>query len=90
MFFKPDHLYTVARFHAKANAEQPLSDALLTLVEPTRAEPGCLRIHLCRAIRDAATLFIQSAWVDEEAFEKHATFAAHNGVSRTGAPMDRS
>ena len=65
-------MYIVAQFHATPTCEQPLSDALLALVEPTRAEPGCLEIHLCRAIRDAATFFIQSEWADEEAFEKHA------------------
>jgi len=49
-----------------------LSECLLAVVEPTRAEPGCLEIHLSRALRDQATFFIQSAWADEGEFEKHA------------------
>jgi quinol monooxygenase YgiN len=65
-------LYIVAQFHAKPECEQQLSEALLAVVEPTRAEPGCIEIHVCRALRDPATFFIQSAWTDEGEFEKHA------------------
>src|SRR5258708_3265887 len=65
-------MYIVVQFHAKPGCEQSLCDALLAVVEPTRAEPGCLEIHLCRALRDPATFFIQSAWTDEGEFEEHA------------------
>jgi quinol monooxygenase YgiN len=50
----------------------PVERALLAIVEPARAEPGCIEIHLCRALRDPATFFIQSAWAGEGEFEKHA------------------
>ena len=66
-------MYIVAQFHAKPDCEHALSKALLAIVEPTRSEPGCIEIHLYRALRDPATFFIHSAWTDEEEFEKHAT-----------------
>jgi quinol monooxygenase YgiN len=66
-------MYIVAQFHAKAGCENQLNQTLLGIVGPTRAEPGCLEIHLYRALRDPATFFIHSAWVDDEAFEQHAT-----------------
>lgn len=65
-------IYIVAQFHAKPRCQQQLSDTLLAALEPTRAERGCIEIHLCRALRDPATFFITSVWTDEEAFEKHA------------------
>ena len=65
-------IYIVAEFHAKAGCEERLSEALRAVVEPTRAEPGCIEIQVCRALRDPATFFIQSAWTDEGEFEKHA------------------
>ena len=64
-------MYIVAQFHAKPDCEHPLSEALLGIVESTRAEPGCIEIHVCRALRDPATFFIQSAWTGEEEFEQH-------------------
>ena len=65
-------IYIVAQFHAKQGCEQQLSEALLAVVEPTRGEPGCVEIHVCRALRDTATFFITSTWKDEHEFDKHA------------------
>lgn len=66
-------MYIVAQFHAKPDCEDLLSQALRAVVEPTRAEPGCMEIHVYRALRDPATFFIHSAWTNEEEFEIHAT-----------------
>ena len=65
-------MYIVAQFHAKPGCEDALSECLIAIVEPTRAERGCIEIHLARALRDPATFFIESAWTDEGEFEKHA------------------
>jgi len=66
-------MYIVAQFHAKPNCENLLRQALLAMMEPTRAEPGCIEIHVYHALRDPSTFFIHSAWTNEEAFEIHAT-----------------
>ena len=65
-------LYIVAHFHANPGRGQTLGDALLAIVEPTRAEPGCVYIHLYRALGDADPFFIHSGWTDETEFDKHA------------------
>jgi quinol monooxygenase YgiN len=65
-------MHVVVQFHAKSGYEEALREGLMVVIEPTRAEPGCLEIHLLRALRDPATFFIQSAWTGEEEFEKHA------------------
>lgn len=66
-------LYTFVRFEPLPGKEQQLRDELLRVLEATRAEPGCLRIHLFESTRGALTFFIHSEWVDDAAFEAHAT-----------------
>jgi quinol monooxygenase YgiN len=65
-------MFIFARFHAKPGQERALEDALLSIVAPTRAEPGCLDANVFHALRDPATFFIHSSWMDENAFERHA------------------
>jgi len=64
-------VYIVAQFHAKPGCEHALSECLVAVVKLTCAEPGCIEIHVSRALRDPATFFIQSTWTDEAEFEKH-------------------
>jgi len=61
-----------ARFHARADAEKDVAEALRTVVPPTRTEAGCLAISAHRSIRDPRLFFIHSRWRDEAAFESHA------------------
>jgi quinol monooxygenase YgiN len=42
------------------------------VVEPTRAEPGCIEIAAYRSVRDAGLFWIHSRWIDEAAFDLHA------------------
>ena len=44
----------------------------MLVVEPSRAEPGCLNIHAFESVRDPTEFAIHSEWVDEAAFEHHA------------------
>lgn len=39
-------VYCIEYFYAKAGCRDKLANALLALVEPTRAEPGCLQYDL--------------------------------------------
>ena len=64
----------IVRFHAKPGAEQALRDVLLAVVEPTRAEPGCVQIQLYRAIKDPHVFFIHSTLLQEADFDRHAEF----------------
>lgn len=65
-------LYTFVRFDPVPGKEQQLRDELLRVLEPTRGEPGCLRIHLFESTRGPLTFLIHSEWVDDAAFDAHA------------------
>ncbi|HUJ76407.1 MAG TPA: antibiotic biosynthesis monooxygenase family protein [bacterium] len=62
-----------ARFHAQRGKESAVAEAVQQVVGESRQEPGCLGIQGCRATRDPQWFFIHSRWVDEAAFELHAT-----------------
>jgi quinol monooxygenase YgiN len=52
--------------------ETRFREELLRVVEPTRAEIGCLSIRVYESLREPAMFAIHSEWVDEAAFEFHA------------------
>lgn len=60
-----------ARFHARPGCAEALAGAIHEVIDPTRAEAGCLSIHAFRSIHDARLFYIHSAWVDESAFQVH-------------------
>jgi quinol monooxygenase YgiN len=60
------------RFHARDGHEAEVEAALRDVREPTRAEPGCLELHLYRSVRDPRLLYVHSRFRDMEAFERHA------------------
>ena len=66
-------MFIFARFHAQPGNEKAVAGALLDVLAPTREEPGCVRIHAFRSIRDPQLFYIHSQWKDEAAFEHHAT-----------------
>jgi quinol monooxygenase YgiN len=65
------HLYVFARFHARAGCEPGVERALKKVLEPARAEAGCLAIHAFRSVRDDLLFYIHSKWQDEAAFNEH-------------------
>jgi len=66
-------LFIFARFHARPGNEAAIAEALAEVVGPTRGEAGCLGIQAFRSIRDSQLFYIHSRWINEEAFEAHAT-----------------
>jgi len=67
-------LFIFACFHARDGQEAAVEAAVREVTSITRAtEPGCLAIASYRSVRDARLFFIHSRWVDEAAFERHAT-----------------
>jgi quinol monooxygenase YgiN len=65
-------LFIFAHLEPRPEKELQLRDELMRVLEPTRAEPGCVRIHVFESIRGPATWFIHSEWIDEPAFDAHA------------------
>ena len=68
----PFHVFV--RFEPRPGKERQLREELAGLMEPTRAEPGCLKIHLYEATREPLVYCIHSEWTDEAAFDAHRTF----------------
>jgi quinol monooxygenase YgiN len=66
-------LFIFGRFHARAGSEPAVEEALTDVLAPSRAEAGCLSIHAFRSTRDPRLFYIHSRWVEEDAFEKHAS-----------------
>ncbi len=65
-------LFIFARFHARPGNEGAVAEALRDVLGPSRDEPGCLRMHAFRSMRDPQLFYIHSRWKDEAAFERHA------------------
>ena len=66
-------LFIFARFRARGGQEGALAETLEDVVGPSRAEAGCLSIAAFRSTRDPRLFYIHSRWVDDAAFELHAT-----------------
>jgi quinol monooxygenase YgiN len=64
-------LYIFARFEPRPGKREGLLDELKSVLVPTRAEPGCVRINLYESTRSPCCFFIHSEWIDEEAFDAH-------------------
>ena len=66
-------LFIFARFHARDGQETAVTSAIHDTVAASRGEPGCLAIEGYRSARDPRLFYIHSRWVDEAAFDLHAT-----------------
>ena len=66
-------LYLFARFHAREGCEAALYDAIRSVEEPTKQEPGCISYGAFRSVRVPGEFYIHSRWRDREAFDLHAT-----------------
>ena len=60
------------RFHAQQGREAEVAAALREVQVPTRAEPGCLEIHLYRSVKGPCLFYVNSRWRDMAAFDRHA------------------
>jgi quinol monooxygenase YgiN len=63
----------IVRFQPLAGMEAAFREELLRVNKPSREESGCLRIDVFESLREPLEFAIHSEWVDEAAFERHAT-----------------
>lgn len=56
---------------AKPGSEQVVQDALVALVEPTRAEAGCLSYELLASATEPGTFFTIETWTDGGELDAH-------------------
>jgi quinol monooxygenase YgiN len=64
------HFFT--RFEPPPGREAEFREELLKVVEPTRAESGCLSMRVFESLREPRVFAVHSEWVDEAAFDLHA------------------
>ena len=64
------HLFV--RFEPRAGKANEFRQELRRVVEPTRAEAGCIAVDAFESWRGPFTFAIHSQWVDEASFELHA------------------
>ena len=64
-------LVSIAVLKARAGQQQVLKEALLALVEPTRAEPGNLDYVLFELRDERGTFYMREAFKDQAALDLH-------------------
>lgn len=65
-------VFLFARLHAQPGSETAVRQAIETVLDPTRKEPGCLGIDAFCSVRDPLEFYIHSRWRDRAAFDHHA------------------
>ena len=80
-------LYVFARFNARERMEESVAAAMREMLPPVRAEAGCISINVYRSVRGSRLFYLHSRWVDEAAFELHATLPHTQRFIETVAPL---
>ena len=61
-----------ARFKIKPGKEDEAEKILISLIEPTRSEKGCVFYYLHRVKDDKGHFLFYECFANQEAFEEHA------------------
>jgi quinol monooxygenase YgiN len=67
-------MHFIVRFEPLPGKEELFRQELLRVLDPTRAEPGCVSIYAFESVHEPGVFSIHSEWTDEAAFERHAQF----------------
>lgn len=62
----------VARFKAKPGKEEMLKKELVGLLEPSRADEGCINYNLHQGIEDPGLFIFYENWQSRELLRKHS------------------
>lgn len=65
----------VAVVKAMPDQEEAIKEALMSLVEPTRKEPGCLCYNLHQSKSDKGQFMFYEQWASKEALDAHGKSA---------------
>ena len=66
-----EHIHVFAILTAQPGKEQILRDALLTMIEPTKKEPGCISYMLHGDPKNPATFYFFEIYKDQAATDFH-------------------
>ena len=61
----------VATCKAKAGMEETVREAILALVGPTRAEPGCINYDLHQSGDDPSLFMLYENWISKKDLDEH-------------------
>lgn len=67
-----DSVRVIASFKAKPGHQEALKQILVSLVEPTRNEPGCIAYILHQDANDVHHFVFDEIWTDMQALKDHA------------------
>lgn len=65
-------IHFFVRFTPQSGKEAQFREELHRVIGASRAEEGCVAIHLFESLRPPIVFAIHSEWTDEAAFELHA------------------
>ncbi len=65
-------IHVMARLTARPETVAAMQTLLLSLIEPTRQERGCLRYELLHNAADPTDFTFVEAWVDAAALDAHS------------------
>ena len=67
-----NRIAVVARFKAMEGMDLKLKELLLTLIEPSRSDEGCISYDLHQAINDPTLFIFYETWQSKEYLDKHS------------------
>ena len=73
-------LQVIARVVARPDTVDAVKQILVSMLEPTRAEPGCLVYELLQCQDDPTDFTFVEEWTDSAALERHAASPHIAGV----------
>jgi quinol monooxygenase YgiN len=65
-------IHFIVRFEPRPGRAAEFREEVLRVVAPSRAEPGCVALHVFESLHEPIQFAIHSEWIDEAAFETHA------------------
>lgn len=78
------YLSVVAEIEAKTGCEEEVRKILLSIVEPTRKEEGCIQYDLHVSTSEPGRFFFYENWTNGEALKRHA---ASDHIKALGAAV---
>lgn len=67
-----EQVILTAELTAKNGKTEELKDLLISLLEPSRAEAGCLQYDLHTFKENSSTFIFYETWKDQAAFDSHS------------------
>jgi quinol monooxygenase YgiN len=67
-----ERVTVIARFRAAEGADRELKELLSSLIEPSRADEGCISYDLHQALNDPALFVFYENWESKELLGKHS------------------